>query len=113
MPRSAPRHRPMPRLAPRHELPGAEEKYGQGRGGRPWRRKRARVLARDGYLCQCKQCKATGALKLATEVDHVIPIAEGGTDDESNLQAMNTDCHKLKTQAEAARGRGVGRKSGQ
>ena len=35
----------MPHLAKVHELPGQEENYGQGRGGRPWRRKRARILA--------------------------------------------------------------------
>ena len=43
-------------------------------------------------------------ITLATEVDHVIPQAEGGSEDESNLQAICTDCHKAKTQAEAARG---------
>ena len=94
----------MPHLAKVHELPGQEENYGQGRGGRPWRRKRARVLARDGYQCQCADCKATGAVTLADEVDHIVPRAEGGTDDESNLQAINREHHKLKTIAEQRRG---------
>lgn len=107
MARSAPRHKPMPRIAPRHEAQGAKENYGQGRGGRPWRRKRAAVMKRDGYVCQ--PCKQQNRVTLATEVDHVIPQAEGGTDDESNLQAICETCHKAKTAAEAARG--VGRKS--
>jgi len=79
--------------------------YGQGRGGRPWRRKREAVLRRDGYLCQCESCQAVGRLPLlADEVDHIVPVAEGGTDDLSNLRAINKDCHKVKTQAEARRG---------
>lgn len=84
--------------------------FGQGRGGRPWRRLRAMVLKRDGYLCKCDDCKASGDLLIAHEVDHIVPLAEGGTDDLSNLRAINRDHHKTKTQAEAARG--VGRKSG-
>ena len=35
--------------------------------------------------------------KPATEVDHIVPVAEGGTDDPSNLQAINKVCHKRKT----------------
>ena len=108
MGKTAPRHKPLPSLAPRHMAQGAQENYGKGRGGRPWRRKRAAVLKRDGYLCQC--CKRAGRVSLATEVDHVIPQAEGGSDDETNLQAICEPCHKTKTAAEAARG--VGRKSG-
>lgn len=107
MGRSAPRHKPMPSMAPRHMAIGAQENYGQGRGGRPWRRKRAAVLKRDGYVCQC--CQRGGRVTLATEVDHVVPRAEGGSDDETNLQAICAECHKAKTVAEAARG--VGRKS--
>ncbi|WP_221899405.1 HNH endonuclease [Xanthomonas sp. GW] len=40
----------------------------------------------------------------ATEVDHILNVAEGGTDDDANLQAICTDCHGAKTQAEARRG---------
>ena len=43
-------------------------------------------------------------LTVATQVDHVIPQAEGGTDEESNLQAICEPCHQAKTKAEAARG---------
>ena len=109
MPRSAPRHKPMPKLAPRHEVPGAAENYGKGRGGRPWRRKRDAVLKRDGYLCQCAECKRSGLVTLAEEVDHIVPRAEGGTDDDSNLQAISREHHKLKTKAEATRGARRGR----
>jgi len=77
-------------------------RYGQGRGGRPWRRKREAVMKRDQYLCQL--CKQKGRITEATEMDHIVNVAEGGTDDESNLQALCTPCHDAKSQAEARRG---------
>jgi 5-methylcytosine-specific restriction protein A len=43
--------------------------------------------------------------KDATQVDHVIPLAEGGPDDETNLAPIHEDCHRAKTQAEARRAR--------
>lgn len=88
---------------PRHEP--VTPTYGQGRGGRPWRRLRAQILERDGYLCQCSDCARRLVPRLAHEVDHIKPVAEGGTDDPENLQAINRDCHKTKTQAEALRGK--------
>ncbi|WP_354411979.1 HNH endonuclease signature motif containing protein [Marinobacterium sp. MBR-111] len=79
---------------------------GSGRGGRPWRRKRDRVLQRDKGLCQ--PCRRGGRVTPATEVDHIKPVAEGGTDADSNLEAICTSCHRAKTarEAQAARGRG-------
>lgn len=71
--------------------------------GAAWRRLRSRVLKRDGWLCRCSECVATGRIKEASEVDHIIPKFEGGTDELSNLQAINVECHRLKTQGEAAR----------
>lgn len=78
---------------------------GSGRGGRPWRRLRAAVLARANHLCQCSECKALGRLREATEVDHIIPLAQGGTDCMSNLCAINADCHAAKTRRDAQAGR--------
>lgn len=79
------------------------EGWGSGRGGRPWRRKRAAVLVRDQYTCQ-----SCGTITLDLEVDHIVNIAQGGTDDEENLQALCVPCHKLKTAEESARGAGRG-----
>lgn len=69
--------------------------------GDAWMKLRARILVRDGGMCQCEQCQ--GMRLTATEVDHCIPLWEGGTDHEANLQAINTDCHKRKTADEARR----------
>lgn len=85
-------------------LPSTDNpRYGQGRGGRPWRRLRAKVLKRDGGLCQ--PCHRRNELTLAKEVDHIIPEFEGGSNDESNLQSICIACHKAKTQQEAGRAR--------
>lgn len=63
------------------------------------------VLERDCYLCQCRHCKALGRVRAAGEVDHVVSKAEAKrrgwtqqqTDHPDNLQAINSDCHKVKT----------------
>jgi 5-methylcytosine-specific restriction protein A len=94
----------MANLSPVTRLESKDaQSYGQGRGGRPWRRLRDEVLKRDRYMCRCEACRSCGLVTLADEVDHIVPLFEGGTDEPSNLRAINHDCHKLKTQAEAAR----------
>src|SRR5829696_4387684 len=62
-------------------------------------RRARRVLAR--YLGACHWCGHKGA----TQVDHVVPLADGGPDDETNLAPIHADCHRTKTQAEARRAR--------
>jgi 5-methylcytosine-specific restriction protein A len=69
--------------------------WGNGRGGRPWRRLRDQVMARDKYLCQ--PCQREGRLTEATEVDHIVCKAKGGQDRHDNLEAICTPCHERKT----------------
>lgn len=57
--------------------------------GRAWRKTRAQILSRDNNECQ--YCGAQ-----ATTVDHVIPVAKGGTDEHSNLQAACARCNYSK-----------------
>lgn len=55
----------------------------------------------------CVHCHAKGRVTLATEVDHIVPIHLGGSDDLANLQPLCAPCHAAKTAQEAgARGRG-------
>ncbi|WP_299312384.1 HNH endonuclease signature motif containing protein [uncultured Halomonas sp.] len=68
-------------------------------GGRPWRRRRDRVLQRDKGLCQ--PCLQQGRVTPATEVDHILNIARGGSESDDNLQAICAACHREKTQREA------------
>ncbi len=67
--------------------------------GSEWIKARARILKRDMHLCQ--PCKANGRPTTATQVDHILSKASGGTDCDDNLQAICCDCHTAKTQAEA------------
>ena len=64
-------------------------------GSKRWRMLRRRVLERDGW--RCRTCGKAGRL----EVDHVIPIADGGDWwAVGNLQALCRRCHIAKTAAE-------------
>ena len=69
--------------------------------GREWDKLRARILERDNYLCQCSECRKHDRVTPANEVDHIVPKAKGGTDDLSNLQAINRFCHQRKTREDA------------
>lgn len=62
--------------------------------------RRRRVLRRHGHICHvCQE-------GMADEVDHVVPLAEGGADHDSNMRPIHSvPCHKRKTAAEATRGR--------
>lgn len=71
--------------------------------GTAWDKLRLSILKRDKYLCRCDECKKTYRLREATQVDHRIPKAQGGTDDPSNLCAINAECHKRKTDIENGR----------
>lgn len=62
--------------------------------GRAWQKTRALVLAEEPL---CKECERAGVVRLATEVDHIIPLRRGGTHDRANLQPMCAACHKRKT----------------
>jgi 5-methylcytosine-specific restriction enzyme A len=62
-----------------------------------WRSLRLNVLRRDGFRCAC------GAS--AQEVDHILPVAEGGTHELENLVAICAGCHTRKTHEEQQRGR--------
>lgn len=85
----------------------------RGHGRKPWstssrtsklsgsaQAKRARrILRRDHGICYL--CGHPGA----NIADHVIPLAEGGADDENNLRAAHASpCHEAKTEAEKRRG---------
>lgn len=71
---------------------GAELKERVGREPIP-SKLRHEVLQRDGY--RCREC---GASKEDTqlEIDHIIPVAEGGTNDISNLQTLCKACNRAK-----------------
>ncbi len=48
-------------------------------------------------------CKAQGLIKLATQRDHIVPLAEGGSDTADNEQGLCVECHEAKSLAERLR----------
>lgn len=65
------------------------------RGG-AWQSLREQVLRRDNGVCVL--CCAA----VATEVDHVVPLASGGSNAVTNLQSVCGPCHAAKSRAQAA-----------
>lgn len=72
--------------------------------GRRLQAQRAALFEREPL---CRECRAQGFTTIATVRDHIVPLAEGGQDDDSNIQPLCDDCHTEKTMAEALRGRGL------
>ena len=71
--------------------------------GRALQALRHRILTRDCGLCQA--CIARGMVTVAVEMDHIVGIAKGGTDDDSNLQMLCLDCHADKSAADEGKQR--------
>ncbi|MFE9442504.1 HNH endonuclease [Streptomyces sp. NPDC006602] len=83
----APPDRPWSRTSARNQLRDAARRL--------WdRRVRPRALARDGFACVL--CGEREAL----EVDHILPIAQGGTWTLDNAQTLCRQCHAEKTAKE-------------
>lgn len=71
--------------------------------GNDWDKARSQRLALDENLCQ--ECKADGIYTLASEVDHIIPKAHGGTNNITNLRSLCKRHHTIKTKKESREGR--------
>jgi len=91
VPSAPPKHRPAGWKPP---IPWASTKGSSTERGYGWRwqKLRAQVL-REEPLCRACAPRVVAA----TDVDHVVSKAKGGTDDRSNLQPLCEPCHKAKT----------------
>lgn len=75
--------------------------------GYRWRKLRRMVLARSP-LCADPFETHTGRAVQATDVDHIIPLAQGGTNAMDNLQSLCHSCHSRKTvEMDGGLGRGI------
>lgn len=71
-----------------------------------WKATARRILKRDDYRCTWMD-NGQRCTERATDVDHIVPDFEGGTDDDANLRSLCPPHHRRKTAAEgvAARAR--------
>lgn len=69
--------------------------------GRELQRRRARLFAEQPW---CVDCLEEGRRTRATIRDHDVPLAEGGTEDDSNIKPRCLDCSDRKTERESQRG---------
>lgn len=69
---------------------------------------RSHELMRNLVLTEeplCRACATVDRVSATVIADHIVPKAEGGTDERSNYQGLCEPCHRRKTAREAARGR--------
>lgn len=62
-------------------------------------RDRERIRKRDCGLCQA--CRRNNLPRLGTQVDHIVPLWQGGSDDDTNKELLCDPCHAEKTAREA------------
>jgi hypothetical protein len=66
----------------------------------PTKEERQRIFDKADGCCQL----CSKELKKKFDIDHIIPLAEGGSNDMSNLQVLCKKCHFEKTQTEHEQG---------
>ena len=70
------------------------------RYGRTWKRVRDRFITAHPL---CEKCLGKNKTTASTEVHHIKPLSQGGTNDYSNLMALCTSCHSEITAREGGR----------
>lgn len=60
-----------------------------------WKAITKRILARDGH-----RCYITGCAERAISVDHIVPVARGGSHDDHNLGAICATHKRVKDEAD-------------
>ena len=89
--------------------PDHRKKAWQKTGEEPDRLRGPKAVARRRYVLERDNftCYICGETRLAADLvaDHVVPLSQGGPDTTDALKAACLDCHSIKSQAEATKGR--------
>lgn len=67
----------------------------QRQRGRAGQKQRLRRLARTNGLCE--HCEKVGRTSLATVVNHITPLIQGGSDEDSNTENLCRPCDVIAT----------------
>ena len=94
---------PMLKPTPKRKAWATTRKSKQARGYGKWHEHMRNIVLTEEPLC--RPCNEAGRVTAATIMDHIKPLAEGGTADRENLQPICRDCHTAKTAKEAQRAR--------
>ncbi|WP_112177110.1 HNH endonuclease [Paraburkholderia unamae] len=62
-------------------------------------KKRQRVALAHQYRCARCGCVWVSS---RDQIDHIVPLEQGGSNDDSNLQPLCDTCHTAKTSTEAS-----------
>lgn len=87
---------------PKHPRPEWAKKVTETKriGGRRRQALRAALFEADPL---CAECKKLGRVTLGAERDHIVPLAEGGSEEVSNTQLLCLPCHEAKSLVERQR----------
>ena len=69
--------------------------------GRKLQAQRAALFGREPL---CRECAKHGFTTRAVKRDHIVPLTEGGTDSDDNIQPLCDPCHDIKSEHERQRG---------
>ena len=72
--------------------------------GRAWMASRERVALAHGY--RCVDCGRAWRANV-DQMDHQVPLEQGGSNDDSNLRPRCNECHAAKTAVEAGHRTGL------
>ena len=75
-----------------HRAPDTNSRYGAA-----WRKIRARYVEQHPL---CELCLKNGRVVPVEEVHHIVPLADGGTNDFANLMSLCKSCHSAITLGE-------------
>lgn len=83
--------------APRKKWAPPAHRPDNRKRGRAGQRERRQVLDEEPF---CRICLKEGRSTLSVVVDHIKRLADGGSDERSNKQALCKPCHDAKTASE-------------
>jgi 5-methylcytosine-specific restriction protein A len=62
-----------------------------------WQKRRREVWERDGGYCRGPYCVAAAPIPLEqAHIDHMLPLAKGGSNNLANLRVLCRRCHVLR-----------------